>query len=170
MGVRSIPVVRAALVTGRTWSDENADGRMDADEPPLSGVRVSLLDESGAALAETLTGESGVYSFGRLRAGRYAVRFTLPEGQLFADRTGEADGSCVVPAEGGEAQTEFFTLQAGQRIAGMNVGAILPGEIGDTVWLDSNGNGLQDYREQTLPDIRLTLIKEADGGGAEQTF
>ena len=29
---------------------------------------------------------------------------------------------------------------------------------------------LQDYREQTLPDIRLTLIKEADGGGAEQTF
>ena len=170
VGVRPIPVVCAALVTGRTWSDENADGRMDADEPPLSGVRVSLLDESGAALAETLTGESGVYSFGRLRAGRYAVRFTLPEGQLFADRTGEADGSCVVPAEGGESQTEFFTLQAGQRIAGMNVGAILPGEIGDTVWLDSNGNGLQDYREQTLPDIRLTLIKEADGGGAEQTF
>lgn len=67
--------------------------------------------------------------------------------ELFADRSGAAGGSCVEPAEGGTATTGLMMLEAGQELNNMNVGAIEACEIGDTVWLDGNGNGLQDYGE-----------------------
>ncbi|MBR1409288.1 MAG: carboxypeptidase regulatory-like domain-containing protein [Clostridia bacterium] len=167
LGMRPVPVVRAASVTGKAWSDLDADGRMTAGEPALPMVRVTLTDEWGSEIAAAVTGEDGLYTFGRLRAGEYALRFQLPEGHLFADYTGDAQGSSVKPTEGTEAQTGAFALTAGQAAAGMNVGAILPGEIGDTVWFDVNGNGLQDYREQTVPDIRLILTKRTEDGSEE---
>ena len=37
-------------------------------------------------------------------------------------------------------------------------------EIGDTVWLDKNGNGLQDYGEPGLAGVALTLLR-VDGDG-----
>jgi len=50
----------------------------------------------------------------------------------------------------------------------MHVGAIEPGRIGDTVWYDKDGNGLQDYKEPLIPDVSLTLlVVHADGTMAE---
>ncbi|MFR2151229.1 MAG: SdrD B-like domain-containing protein [Christensenellales bacterium] len=86
------------------------------------------------------------------------MRFTLPGGELFADRSGAAGGSCVEPAEGGTATTGLMMLEAGQELNDMNVGAIEACEIGDTVWLDGNGNGLQDYGEANLAGVDLTLL------------
>lgn len=50
----------------------------------------------------------------------------------------------------------------------MNVGAIRAGEIGDTVWLDQNGNGLQDYREPLLSGVKLTLLHLDDDGQTQE--
>ena len=62
-------------------------------------------------------------------------------------------------------QTEAFDLHMGQQMSGVNVGGILPGRIGDTVWLDVNGNGLQDYREPLIPGVKLTLLHADENGG-----
>ena len=74
---------------------------MDATaNPALSGVTVTLLDENGGVVAQQTVGDDGRYSFRLIRSGRYSLRFTLPGGELFADRSGAAGGSCVEPARG----------------------------------------------------------------------
>ena len=76
---------------------------------------MTLLDENGGVVAQQTVGDDGRYSFRLIRSGAYALRFTLPGGELFADRSGEAGGSCVAPAEGSTATTGLMTLEAGQK-------------------------------------------------------
>ena len=57
-----------------------------------------------------------------------------------------------------------MTLEGGQKIDSLNLGAIEAAQIGDTVWLDQNGNGLQDYGEPGLEGVALTLLR-VDGDG-----
>ena len=158
LALDAITAVRTATVGGRAWQDQNADGVMNADEAALPGVTVALIDEDGNVAAQQTVGEDGRYSFSLIRSGTYALRFTLPGGELFADQSGAEGGSCVAPAEGGTAETATMQLEAGQKLDSLNVGAIEACEIGDTVWLDSNGNGLQDYGEANLAGVELTLL------------
>lgn len=102
--------------------------------------------KNGGVVAQQTVGDDGRYSFSLIRSGAYALRFTLPGGELFADRSGAAGGSCVEPAEGGTATTGLMMLEAGQELNNMNVGAIEACEIGDTVWLDGKRKRLAGLR------------------------
>jgi len=172
-GLKLDPVgaVRAASISGRAWSDENADGRMDSAEPGLEDTvaeLISLNAQGDASVVASMTiGESGNYAFRLLRSGEYAVRFTLPDGRLFADYLGEADTSSVEVIPGNVGVTARMALAMGEARSTVNVGGILPGSIGDTIWLDKNGNGLQDYREPLIPGVPLSLMKVGVDGGYE---
>ena len=162
--LETVQTVHTATVAGRAWQDSNADGRMDANEPAMTGVEAELLDENGNVVMRQTVGDDGRYSFRLIRSGVYAVRFTLPGGELFADQTGEEGGSCVASADGNTATTERFALASGEKRLSLNVGTIEACEIGDTVWLDSNANGLQDYREPLLEGVQITLLSvDAEG-------
>ena len=169
LALDEVTAVQTASVGGRAWQDQNADGVMNADEAALPGVTVALLDADGNVAAQQTVGEDGRYGFKLIRSGTYTLRFTLPGGELFADQSGAEDGSCVAPVEGSTAATEPMTLEAGQKLDSMNIGAIEACEIGDTVWLDSNGNGLQDYGEANLAGIELTLLHAETMTAAAQT-
>lgn len=155
----SISTVQTNTLAGCAWADQNINGRMDENEAALANVRVELLNEHGEVLSEKTVNESGQYAFHLLRSGTYALRFTLPNGELFTDRLNVPGASCVNPVEGNIAQTEYFTLTNGEKRLELNVGSMKPGKIGDSVWLDVNGNGLQDYREPLLPNVQLNLIR-----------
>ena len=43
------------------------------------------------------------------------------------------------------------------------------GELGDYVWFDANGNGLQDQEEQGIPGVTVRLLNEGGGTVAETT-
>ena len=163
--VETVPVVLAASVSGRAWLDQNVSGTMDAQESAMTDVKAELLDGNGNVLETVHVGSDGTYAFTRLRSGRYGLRFTLSSGVLFTDYTGAAGGSCIEVIPGNIGQTEAFDLHMGQQMSGVNVGGILPGRIGDTVWLDVNGNGLQDYREPLIPGVKLTLLHADENGG-----
>ena len=159
----TVATVLASAIAGCAWSDDNADGRMNAGEPALTEVVVELLS-GGEVIGRTQVSEDGIYAFALLRSGSYQVRFTLPEDMLLSDQAeGGYTSSCpVVPGHVGT--TEEFMLAMGETRADVNVGGIYPGEIGDSVWLDTNGNGLQDYREPLIPGVGVTLLKRgADG-------
>ena len=159
----TVATVIASAIAGCAWSDDNADGRMDAGEPALTDIIVELLS-GGEIIGRTRVSEDGLYAFALLRSGSYQVRFTLPEDMLLCDQAeGGYTSSCpVVPGHVGT--TEEFTLAMGETRADVNVGGIYPGEIGDSIWLDTNGNGLQDYREPLLSGVGVTLLKRgADG-------
>ena len=163
--------VRAGAISGYAWKDDDADGLRGGAEPALAGTKAELLSfdsqGNGRIVGAVTVDESGAYAFDLLRSGTYAVRFTLPEGMLFADCLGVAGGSSVEVVPGVIGMTPFMTLKMGQRIGSVHVGGILPGAIGDSVWLDVDGNGLQDYREPLIPGVVLSLTRVERDGTAE---
>lgn len=57
------------------WLDNNNDGKVDSDEPPVpNGVLVELLDGAGAPLNQTTQTTNGFYRFTGLNIGEYRVR------------------------------------------------------------------------------------------------
>lgn len=160
----AVPVVPAGRMAGRAFEDANVNGAMDAGEAAMSGVRAELLSADGAVIAQTQTDGDGRYAFERLRAGTYSVRFTLEDSMLLTDCTGREGDSCVPVTDGSVGVTNAIALAMGEARENLNVGGILPGRIGDTVWHDKDGNGLQDYKEPLLPGVHLTLLRvNADG-------
>ena len=141
---------------------------MDAEEPALTGVVAELLQD-GRTIDTAEVNEDGSYAFRLLRNGRYAVRFTLPDDMLLCDRVeGDSGVSSVAVVPGSVGTTEEFELAMGETRGNVNVGGIRPGEIGDSVWLDENANGLQDYREPLLSGVSVTLLRSAEGGRLEE--
>ena len=46
---------------------------------------------------------------------------------------------------------------------------VIPHQLGDKVWLDANGNGLQDEGEQGVPGIKVKLVSSVDGDLNKET-
>lgn len=162
--VSDVAVVRAARIAGKSWMDADVNGSMDPQESVMTGVHAQLYRDDGQILADMQVNSDGSYVFERLRSGTYMIRFTLPQNVLFTDYTGNPGDSCVPVMQGSVGETHAFAIAMGEQRMDMHVGGIMPGRIGDTVWYDKDGNGLQDYKEPLIPGVSLTLLYvHADG-------
>lgn len=85
----------AAELRGVAFHDRDADGERDDGEEGVAGLRLELLDEAGAVVAETITGGAGGYRFGRLEPGAYRLRAAAQGPYLGAELA-------LGPLEGGE--------------------------------------------------------------------
>ncbi len=138
---------RNASVAGIVWRDGNRDGVADAGETHLAGVAVSLYDATGTVvLATTNSDGAGAYAFGGLAAGQYIVVVTPPAGYW---PTGDADGL-------GTPNQAQMALEASEQYDGYDFG-YSGGTLGDRVWNDLNGDGVQDGNEPGLPGATVTL-------------
>jgi len=74
-------------IDGRVWEDVDGNGIQDDGEPGLVGITVNLYEVGGGpAVASTIVGTDGGYSFDSLIAGDYYVEF-VAEGDLrFVDQ------------------------------------------------------------------------------------
>lgn len=61
------------VIGGSVWFDADADGIQDSGEDEAEGYSVTLRDENGGYIADTLTNSSGVYAFPGLPEGDYFV-------------------------------------------------------------------------------------------------
>ncbi|MFD4669667.1 SdrD B-like domain-containing protein [Lentzea sp. NPDC058450] len=148
------------------WDDTNANGQQNAGEPPVAGVKVELLDGNGnpvdgdgdGDLDVTTTDAQGKYLFTGLVDGTYRVRFTAPAGKVFTTPlTGATATDSDAQANG---VTGPVTLGPGAR-ANLTIDAgLVPkptNSIGDFVWSDTNGNGVQDANEPGLAGVQVKL-------------
>ncbi|MDR3278344.1 MAG: Cna B-type domain-containing protein, partial [Oscillospiraceae bacterium] len=149
-------VVVYRTVSGLAWEDRNGDGvRQSAQEPLLSGVKVTLLKSDGDpakdALNQTVqpqtTGADGAYSFENLAQGGYYVKFegtagfqignyTVSPKQAGSNRQLDSDVSKLEPAGSGalvSAKTDNQTLPAknlvgpyGYHIRNLDAGFVPP--------------------------------------------
>ncbi|MFO0802292.1 MAG: SdrD B-like domain-containing protein [Gemmataceae bacterium] len=145
----------------RIWFDINGNGTQDGGEPGINGVTV-LLDYAGldgtfgtaddqTAVASQVTSANGNYTFSNLAPGTYRARVntaTLPVG--FNAPTFDLDGT-------GTANQATFTLVSNQNRTDVDFGYRGTGIIGDRVWHDMNGNGVQDAGEPGIPNVSLTI-------------
>ncbi|MGK4000988.1 SdrD B-like domain-containing protein [Sorangium sp. So ce1036] len=122
----------------KVWFDADADGVEGASEPGIANVVLDLFGDAdcdGAAdgdpLAATATDADGAYRFGELDAGCYVVSIddmTLPLGHLLT--TG--------------AEPLAVSIGAGEDVTDADFGYVTYSSIGDTVWLDSDADGLYE--------------------------
>jgi len=143
------------------WSDANGDGVQNNGETGLSGITVTLttdLNHDGAIdTITTITDTNGNYHFNHLPADNYTITVdatTLPSGMLqTADPDGVNDNNTTV------------ALAAGETNNNQDFGYQQTGTIGDTIWFDTDGNGIQDPGELGLANIKVTLVGDLDNDG-----
>jgi len=120
----------------------------------------------GNLVGPAVTGSDGDYLFDNLPEGDYYVQFdltTLPTDSIVTiQNAGSDDGqdSDGDPATGETATTGNLVI--GQQDLSLDLGIYQLASIGDTVWEDLNGDGLQDTGEPGLADVTVTLLN-ADG-------
>lgn len=142
------------------WNDLNGDGTRQAGEPALAGLVVNALwagrDRTfGTADDQTFTTsttfvDSGNFLFNaNLPAGEYRVSVdpaTLPPGFLRTTQLGV-----------GEYPVEVL-LTPGSSFLGIQIGFQQKNSsIGDVVFNDANGNGVQDFGESGIGGVQLVL-------------
>jgi SdrD B-like domain/Secretion system C-terminal sorting domain len=163
------PTTKASL-GDRVWYDNNRDGDQDAGEPGIAGVTVQLMDAYSNVLATTTTDAFGMYIFTNLTPGVYRVNFGAVAGmqRTAKDATGgtiaDITDSDADPTTG---KTLGYTLNAGGKNMSIDAGyystqpAANVGAIGDRVWVDNNGNGVQDAGEPSVAGVTVTLYNNA---------
>ncbi len=167
-----------AYIGDTVWIDLNGDGDKDAGEPGIQYVDVFLCLQttdpcnSSTALQSTTTDDNGNYSFGLTGnpANTYKIVVNTADPDFPAglthtyDRDGSAGDSTTtsiiidvngqVTSVGGVSCTDCNTeLDFGYRALSTNTYAL----IGDRIWEDTNGNGLQDAGEPGIPDATVNL-------------
>jgi serine-aspartate repeat-containing protein C/D/E len=147
----------------RVWLDTNANGIQDAGEQGLAGVTVLLKDTVGAVLQTTTTDSNGNYLFD-VAVGSYQVTFETPSDYVVSpsDKGSDdnLDSDIINPAT---KTTGTIAIAAGEQNLSVDAGVYQTASLGDKVWLDCNGNGVQDGGEVGVAGATVKLI----GGGAD---
>lgn len=146
------------------WIDTNRNGIQDAGEVGLNGVTVELYNATTNALVATQTtvttaGIDGSYLFTSVVAGDYYVKFTLPTGYVFSPANTATGGGTDLNDSDADivtGKTATFTLLGGVDQLTWDAGLTLP-SIGDYVWTDANGNGIQEATETGLNGVTVNL-------------
>ena len=166
-------------VSGFIYDDTaNNDGSRGtpAAEPLITGQTVTVTltgtDAFGTAVALTTTTATGAYSFTGLlpsnAAGYTITEVNQPTGFLDGkDKAGTPFGGTGTTAAG-DAITGVVIGNDGLVKAGTeyNFGELRPATLGDTVFLDANGNGRFDGTDAGVPGVTVTLAGTDDRGAA----
>jgi SdrD B-like domain/Secretion system C-terminal sorting domain len=160
-----VPPANTNTLGNYVWFDRNNDGIQDANEQGIAGVMVTLYNNAGTAIALTTTNVNGEYLFTGLADGNYSTGFTnLPPGfdittQSITNTTNGSDADRV------SGRTATVTLNVGNRNdRTLDAGLISTrAALGNYVWMDSNGDGIQTAGEPAVPGVTVSLFRPGFG-------
>ncbi|MCA8927064.1 MAG: carboxypeptidase regulatory-like domain-containing protein [Alphaproteobacteria bacterium] len=149
------------------WYDTNQNGLQDIGEHGAAGVTVKLLDAaSGAVLATKVTDANGHYLFEDLDPGAYKVMFVAPGGYAFTTKAPYGPELANTDSDAhANGMTDTIYLTEGEVQLNIDAGLVDPGtaSLGDTVWYDTNKDGLLNNGEQGAGGVTVELINSANG-------
>ena len=151
-----------ACLGNYVFSDLNQDGIQNNGEVGVSGVTTTLYNATTNVILATVTTDAyGFYQFCGLNPGDYKVGFSLPTNYVFSDaNTGGNDDldSDPNPISG---LTGTYTLASGDSIMTVDAGIYQPqpstAKVGDKVWFDTDGDGIQEPGESGVSGITVSL-------------
>ena len=99
--------------------------------------------------------------------GDYALDVTIPVGYVLVENDDpllpEAGlVTFVEDAQGHYGKSSVIDLRMADHHTNMDVITVLPGRLGDKVWLDLNANGLQDGEEGGIPGVTIELLRDGN--------
>ena len=170
------------------WDDADHDGKQTANEQPLAGAVVSLLDKdgnpakdlNGTLVAPVTTGADGKYLFSNLLEGEYSISVKPPEGYIPTLNAGDVDdvpanddSNCAAQPDG-SIKSALISLAAGTEPVddgdsdantnfSADCGLYKPAEpthsLGNKVWVD-DGAGTTSNANNGKFDQGETLISD----------
>jgi uncharacterized repeat protein (TIGR01451 family) len=154
------------------WNDVNGDGILNNGEIGVENVTVSLLDGAGNPVDNPAnpgtpyvvqTDANGNYLFENIPTGDYQVEFTtLPANYVFSPQNQGGDEVSDSDANQTTSRSDVVTLGVGDTNLNVDAGIYLPASIGNFVWDDTNGDGVQDAGETGIEGVVVHLL---DGNG-----
>ncbi len=138
------------------WNDLNGNGVQDVGEPGIPGVVLNLSGEDGLGnpvTATSTTDGTGYYQFTQA-PGTYSVSVAAPGGYV---ATAAGQGTAGTDSNVSPSDTEPVELASGGSDQTIDFGFYAPVTIGNFVWNDLNGNGVQDSGEPGLAGVVLNL-------------
>jgi uncharacterized repeat protein (TIGR01451 family) len=171
------PVAPSKVSVGDfVWVDTDRDGIQDAGEPGIQGVRLTIVGPTGAAVTDVFgnavgaatTGANGQYTFANLPvlpAGqRYTVKLDNAQVALaaYVPTLAGVGSNRAIDSSTGSAESVDLTTH-GASDTTLDFGFVKPAvSVGDFVWVDTNGNGIQDAGEPGIQGVTVRITK-ADG-------
>ncbi len=183
---------QASIIGDWVWEDLNGDGIQDAGEPGIDGVTVSLLDDLGAPaigadglmVPDQITAGGGLYQFMLVAPGDYQVQFNLPapvggvawyptEFDPAHTDANDPDIDSDANNDPGDAanylKSHVITTISGETDEELRIdaGFWLPAMVGDNVFCDENGNGIDDDGVGGVDGVDVRLINTGTGMPAQ---
>jgi hypothetical protein len=158
-----VPIAGRNTLGDHVWFDTDENGVQDANEKGVAGVAVTLYNSGGTAIAYTATDCNGNYLFTNLADGTYSVGFTnLPAGFDLTTKSASNDltGSDADRISA-KTTTVALTYASGGTIRdnrSLDAGLISTrAALGNYVWLDADGDGVQDAGEKGISGVTVIL-------------
>ena len=139
------------------------------NETGVSGVTVELYQEGNSTLIRSLTtGADGLYTFADLTPGCYQVKFVLGTYPTdFVATTANVGSNTAIDSDANPQTglSPLVCLSAGQDNTSIDAGLVekTPLGLGDRVWKDLNGNGMQDSGEPGIANFAVELYSVVGG-------
>jgi len=166
--------VEVGTIGNRVWIDENTDGIQDAGEPGIAGVTVELVDGNNNVIATVITDANGGYLFRNVTPDTYTVRVasgipTALDNIIFDEDNGTSapdEETVVTLNRGGEHLTADFGynyVPTADTDSPSSMSAT--GALGNRVWNDADGDGIQDAGEAGISNITINLYSDPENDG-----
>lgn len=148
------------------WFDQNGNGTQQTGEPGFGEVTVNLryagqdgiFNNGDDVTLSDITDANGAYGFANLADGEYQI--TYVSGDLPGGISGTVETDDSSPGIDG---TSNITLNGTNR-ADVDFGFNGAGVIGNFVWLDVDGDGVQDTGEPGLANVDVNLTFAGEDG------
>lgn len=166
------PPPQPGSIGDMVFEDKNKNGLKDSGENGLDGVQVDLYMYNNGSpewQKQMQTNGSGKYKFSDLVPGTYQIKFTSPDGYEFTQLVGLQDDDDNSDADKtNNGKTKDIALAEGQDRVNIDAGFYVKeappatGSIGDYVWDDDNGNGIQDESGNAgIKDVKVELYSRS---------
>jgi uncharacterized repeat protein (TIGR01451 family) len=155
------------------WHDANRDGFQGATETGISGVVVQLyedgngngfIDPEDALVMTKTTNAAGYYLFDSLLTHLQSMTGTHGEylvQVVTSTVTTDVYGNPYVLTT--QSNPISVSLSTGQNYLDADFGFAAGGRIGDRIWQDNDGDGIQDLGEPGISGVTVTLYNDVDG-------
>ena len=154
-------VTSTAILGGMAWFDEGGV------YVPVPGVAITVTNAAGETVFDDVTDMDGRWSVEGMEAGEYFLKAEFPEGYVPVEPgdvrlTEGGQVSLMETIHGRTGESGPITLRMGADLLDLNVGSVAPGSLGDLVWLDENGDGLQDSGDGGIPGVTVHLWRNGE--------
>jgi hypothetical protein len=163
-GTTSVTIKSPAKIGDYIFLDNNINGIQDSPDVPLVNAKITLIgtDVNGAAVNfSTTSANNGKYCFDGLIPGTYKIKVEAPLNSNIAPTLKDQGTNDDLDSDIGiDGCSATISVTNGQNIKNLDAGFCPAGnaQLGDYVWLDRNGNGIQDPTETTgIANVTVTL-------------